>query len=140
MRSRSISSRTRLLATLALIAFTMLACNLSSTPPTPTLAPVPTSDPFLQAFPTSDPAGSQFFAPTATFITSTGATVGSDPNCPMPVGWITYTVEVGDSLSLLASQTNSTVETLAQNNCITDVDSLYTGQVIYLPSAPVIAP
>ena len=128
----------------ALLALAAMACNLSSTPPTPTSAPFPTTEP-IPLFPTSDPAlGNPAFAltPTIDFAGGTtgggGAVVGSDPNCIAPQGWITYTVETGDSLGLLAMQTDSTVNELATSNCMTDPDSLYVGQVIYLPRVPVV--
>lgn len=128
-----------LLVVLAFLALAGLACNLSATPPTPTPAPLPTTEP-LPFFPTTDPALA--LTPTLDFTGGTtgsgGAVVGSDPNCIAPQGWITYTVEAGDSLGLLAMQTDSTVEELATSNCMTDPDSLYVGQVIYLPRVPVV--
>ncbi|MBE2267154.1 MAG: LysM peptidoglycan-binding domain-containing protein [Anaerolinea sp.] len=132
------------LAALALIALTLLACTLSNVPPTPTTAPFPTLDPALQ-FSTPLP-GSGLIQSTATLdpfsgsAGATGALTGSNPNCPQPPGWLLYTVESGDTLSLLSVQTNTAVTDLATANCITDTDTLYVGQVIYVPTTPIVSP
>ncbi len=133
---------------LAILALTLLACTLSSVPAIPTSAPFPTIDPALQ-FSTPLPGSAQSFGVITPTLDVTGAGMGdgtttggaltsSNPNCPQPIGWILYTIEAGDTLSLLSTQTNTAVADLQTANCITDVDTLYTGQVIYLPSQPII--
>ena len=105
------------------------ACNLD--PITPTPIPQPTLPPPL-VLPT-DPAGSDPFAATAV--------PAVNPNCPAtPPNWISYTVEPGDSLGLLAMQTDSTVDELVQGNCLENPDQIEVGAVIFLPREPVIAP
>lgn len=132
---------------LALLAFMLLACTLSSVPPTPTTAPFPTTDPALQFSTPFAPDANSFGAATPTLDisgagmgdgTTTGTTLAPNPNCPQPPGWITYVVESGDTLGLLSLQTDTPVADLAAANCITDQDTLFVGQVIYLPTQPVV--
>ena len=47
----------------------------------------------------------------------------------------TYTVEPGDSLSVIAEQFGVTVEAIADANGITDPTSLFAGQVLVIPAA-----
>jgi LysM repeat protein len=111
-----------------------LACNLSRTPPTPTTNPVqPTQDvtsisPTL--FASITPLG---------FNGGTNATavpVGGTP-CAAPGNWVQYTVEDGDSLGALATETGVTVQEIVNANCLTDPNALYTGQVLFLPRSPI---
>ena len=133
----------------AILALTLMACSLSNVPATPTSPPFPTSDPLT--FTTPIPASGQSLTtitltPTLDVTgagmgdgsTTGGALTSSNPNCPQPVGWILYTIEAGDTLGLLSVQTDTPVADLQTANCITDVDTLYSGQVIYLPSQPVV--
>lgn len=107
-----------------MLALALVACNLSATPPTPTVAPIPTQAP-LRVFPTLD----------ATPLTNT---LPDGQTCLVPPGWSAYTVEPGDSLTLLADQTNSTIDELVAGNCLANPDQIDVGQVIYLPRQPVI--
>jgi hypothetical protein len=136
---------------LIILALMLLACTLSSVPPTQTPAPFPTIDPALQfSAPLTPNAAQSFGAVTLTptlEITgagmgdgTTGAVMGANPNCPQPVGWIAYVVEAGDTLGLLSAQTDTPVADLAAGNCISDADTLYLGQTIYLPRQPVVSP
>ncbi len=127
---------------LALLAFMLMACTLSSVPPTPTTAPFPTLDPALQFSTPFAPDSSQtlgFVTPTLDIAGSGSAVIPPNANCPQPPGWITYLVESGDTLGLLSLQTDTTVADLAAANCITDQDILYVGQVMYLPTQPVVS-
>jgi hypothetical protein len=64
-----------------------------------------------------------------------------NPDCPAtPFNWIPYIVEPGDSLSLLAEQTTSTVNDLMAGNCLASADEIFVGQTLYLPTVPVVAP
>jgi hypothetical protein len=109
---------------LLFITIVLAGCNLTTTPPTPTLAP------------TEPPT----FAPIAPVAPPAGSTP-VNPDCLLtPANWIPYTVETGDSLSLLAEQTSSTVNELVTNNCLDNPDQIFVGIVIYLPQTPVISP
>jgi hypothetical protein len=107
-----------------LLLCTLLACNLTNEPPTPTPQPTFTPQPPVQL----------------PFATSTSS-VSPNPNCATtPPGWIAYTVEPGDSMSLLAIQTDSTIDELVAGNCLPNPDTIEVGTVMYLPRQPVITP
>jgi len=141
---------------LFLLTLPMLACSLSSAPPPPT----PTHDDtaFTEAAivrnpPTRTPIGNVPQLPsgqTATPIqvinsevqTSriTNSTVQarvaanlSNPDCPLPNGWKTYTVQRGDSLFVIAQKNDSSVDELQEANCIVDARYIEVGQVIGVP-------
>jgi hypothetical protein len=106
-----------------LLTLLMAGCNLTTAPPTPT--PPPT-----EFIPTVE--GPVLFPTISTPI---------NPDCPAtPPTWIAYTVEPGDTLSLLAEQTSSTVEELVAGNCMDNVDQIFVDTLIYLPRTPVISP
>jgi hypothetical protein len=105
-------------------------CNLSMRQPTPTAAP---NAPLITTLPPDVNLPPQ--------PTSIIPVTPANPDClTTPIGWIPYTVEPGDSLGLLAEQTSSTIDELVVGNCLDNPDALFVGQVIYLPSQPVISP
>lgn len=114
------------------IALALAACNLSTAPPTPTLAPATQIPLFVPSVTPLINLGTQSSATSA-------PVEGANPNCPIPPGWITYTVEPGDSMGLLADQTDSTIAELTQANCLDNADQIFVGQVLYLPRTPVIS-
>ena len=57
---------------------------------------------------------------------------------PLP-GWVPYAVQRGDTLYGLALSRGTTLLQLRQANCLAS-DSLYAGQRIYLPPAPIATP
>lgn len=111
---------------LLILILLLPACNLTSAPPTPTLPPSATPIP-LDLIATLTPAPGQ-----ATPIASDCAAT--------PATWIAYTVERADTLSLLAEQTDSTVDELMTGNCMDNPDELLIDTVIFLPREPVIDP
>ena|SRR5215212_4913686 len=118
---------------LILLLLPLLACNLTRTPPTPT-APPPTVPQATSIAPT-------LFA-SITPLPGGGGTAptqpaSQNPNCIPPTGWIQYTIEAGDSLGALAQDTGTTMQDIITANCLSDPDTLFTGQVIYLPTLPV---
>lgn len=123
--------RTVLLILLGLA--TLLGCNLSRTPPTPTLAPATAIPSATYAIPTLFPSITPLGGGGGGFITATPTPNG----CIVPVGWVPYQVQTGDSLGALATATGSTIQELVTANCLADADTLYTGQTIYLPRNPV---
>jgi len=62
-----------------------------------------------------------------------GANTGT---CTPPSGWVAYTVQTGDSVSILANNTGTTVAQLVSANCLANADVIAVGQVIYLPRNP----
>jgi hypothetical protein len=116
----------RTTAKLVMMLLVMLGCNLTARQPT-TPTPPPTT-PLI----TTLPPDANLAQPPAEPI---------NPNCPVtPFDWITYTIEPGDSLSLLAEQTSSSIDDLVAGNCMSNADEIFVGQVIYLPRQPVIVP
>lgn len=132
-----IRTRTGIRGLLLLIggALFALACNLTTTPPTPTARPaLPT--------PTNFSAAPTLFASITPLPGLGGGVSPTQPpgsnTCPStPPNWIPYTVEAGDSIGALATATSSTIQDLVNANCLTDPDTLFTGQVIYLPRSPI---
>lgn len=57
----------------------------------------------------------------------------TNPNCPLPEGWMAYTVHPTDSLHRLSIIYGLRVEELQQKNCLGDSTSILPGQVIYIP-------
>ena len=110
---------------LTLCAALLAGCNLAEITPTFTPLP-PTATPIPQIV--------------ATFPADPNATaIPPNPNCAStPLGWIPYIVESGDSLSLLAIQTDSTIEELVAYNCLANADDIAVDQTIYVPHQPVI--
>ncbi|MCC7448984.1 MAG: LysM peptidoglycan-binding domain-containing protein [Anaerolineae bacterium] len=65
-----------------------------------------------------------------------GATGSNQGTCTPPSGWVAYTVQTGDSVSILADSTGATVAQLVSANCLVNADVIEVGQVIYLPHNP----
>jgi hypothetical protein len=134
-KEQSMHNRIRVLLCCVTAALFLIACNLTRTPPTPTLAPTlsPTRPgaPTLFASITPLPGGG------GNPGGGTVPTLVPPSNCPPPTGWVQYVVQEGDSLEGLASATGSTTQQLAGANCIADPNTLFSGQVIYLPRSPI---
>lgn len=114
-----------------LLILLIAACNLTRNAPTPT--PLATQGTPLPTFPPGT------FNPSVTPFDLNPPTL--DPNdgtCPQPVGWVAYVVETGDSLGALAEATGSTVAALEAANCMTNADTLFVGETIWLPNDPVV--
>lgn len=129
---RKVNNR-RAIVSLFLLILPLLACNLTRTPPTPTAPPATAIQPTSIAptlFPSITPLGNG-----GGVIATIPAPV--NPACPPPQGWVAYVIEPGDSLSALAQEMGVTLQDLMNANCITDPDTLFAGQTIYLPRSPV---
>lgn len=57
-------------------------------------------------------------------------------NCTAKQDWEIYTVKVGDTLGRLATQTNSTLNKLADANCLINPNIIVVGQSLRLPQQP----
>ncbi len=79
----------------------------------------------------SNQAGGKTKFPTDTGIQEPG-TIQVTPTAKMLV----YQVKEGDSLGALAIQFNLSIDDLLIANNLTDPDSIYVGQLIYIPTAP----
>lgn len=112
------------LKVMILTVFLAAGCTLRMSPATPTLFPTATFETIL-------PPANENFPPQP-------AATSPNPDCPnTPSGWIQYTVENGDTLSLLAEQTSSTMNEIMTGNCLDNPDQLFVEQVIFLPRQPV---
>ncbi|MGQ9908438.1 MAG: LysM peptidoglycan-binding domain-containing protein [Candidatus Flexifilum sp.] len=111
------------------------ACNLTRSPAASN--PSVTEIPLVIASPTFvfDRSTVTLTAPVP-LTPVTGPIEGINPACPPPPGWIPYAVQAGDSLGLLAMQTNSSIGELVTANCLADPDQIYSGQVLFLPRQP----
>lgn len=76
-----------------------------------------------------------------------GSVATSPPTCTsIPSNWQTYTVVAGDTLGIIAGRVASTITALQSANCLANADSIFVGQVLYVPpttggvSAPTAAP
>ncbi len=114
--------------------FFALACNLSRTPATPTAGPI-------QPTPFATSISPTLFASITPLVPGGGNNPPPPPNsgtpCAMPGNWVQYTVEDGDTLSALADATSVTVQDIVNGNCLSNADTLFSGQVIYLPRSPI---
>lgn len=60
--------------------------------------------------------------------------------CGVPVGWIPYTVQAGDTLYSLAKYYGVSVAQLQQANCLDSSTLIVIGQIIYVPNMPTRTP
>lgn len=139
---------------LAAIILTALACSLTPGATTPTTPPTEaTVGAIVRDPPTRTPVGTSAELPSgvqATPLQAVNAEVQSggvanptnrarvtanlsNPDCPMPDGWTTYTVQRGDSLFRIAQSYDSDVPTLQEANCIIEARYIEVGQVIAVP-------
>lgn len=117
-------------------------CNLTRNPGD--AAPGVTDIPLVLASPTFlfdpasvQPGGQPTALPGVGITPVAGPIEGINPNCPAPPGWVAYTVEPGDSMSLLAAQASIAIDDLMVANCLADADQIFVGQVLFLPTAPI---
>lgn len=102
-----------------------------TTPPTNTSTPIPPTQ-----TPTTAPTSTPTLTPTLTPTASITPTLTPTPCAPLEE-WVVYTVQEGDSYSLLASLTSVTADSIRLANCIEDEDAfLIAGQRIRLPIIP----
>ncbi len=67
-------------------------------------------------------------------------TVTLAANCTpaQPAGWVSYTVQSGDTLSSISFGSNSTLQAVASANCINNPRSLQVGQTIFVAQQPIL--
>ncbi len=112
-----------------------LACNLTTTTSlTPTPQPTQTSQVVTSIAPTLFASITPLGPGGVIAPTSAAPTSGT---CTPPANWVQYTIADGDSLAALAQATGTSVQNIVQANCLPDADTIYSGQVIYLPTNPV---
>lgn len=102
--------------------------------PTLTLTSVPEQS---SSTPVADSLGILPTPPATPTVISADATNRPESTCELPAGWTTYTVESGNTLFAIALAVNETLEELRYANCLDDVDDITTGDVLFVPRAPV---
>ncbi|NPV65533.1 MAG: LysM peptidoglycan-binding domain-containing protein [Anaerolineae bacterium] len=120
---------------------TTLTSVPSSTPliPTATVTPNPTHTPTVPPSPTVTASPSPTPSPTPTATVTASPTIAAHATTAVcatlqPDGWISYTIQPGDTLSGLATRSGATVQRLMEVNCLSDARLIITGQTISLPA------
>lgn len=128
--------------------------------PTPTSTYTPTHTETPTFTPTATYTPSETLLPTATFtplatltftpypsLTPSATPVGeeetdtlSPSGCPVPKGWIAYTIQPGDNLFRLSLRFDLDMDELAEANCINDPSNITAGQLLYVPPDSDITP
>lgn len=119
---------------LAFLLLSLAACSLQAdqaavqptASPTPSLPNTPLATPLPMVNPTAAPT-----------LQPTPGQLVVNPACTPRADWQTYRVVPGDTLSGIAVRTGSTVEALAQANCLTDKNIISVGQPLRVPVMPV---
>jgi LysM repeat protein len=140
---------------LLIVALVTAGCTLGDSgaaPTVPATIPLPTA---AMSVPSAEATGSLVITPIggttpqAGLVTATGAAnaqaalvtgtvvnqpVGGSNTCTPRTGWISYTVQQGDTIGTLAAQTGVSIQDLVAANCLANADIITVGQVIYLPN------
>lgn len=112
---------------------TQTALVVSLATPLPPIAPSSTNT--LLPSPTRSPTPTPSQTPTAS------ETVSFTPTgCPIPEGWVSYTVQRGETLNPLAARFGISPQDLADANCLTESQQVVPGLVIYVPGTAEIPP
>lgn len=122
------------LVILLVIAAT-LACTLTAGTEEPTASRARTTP-----LPTFAVPNTPFVIPSATSLPTAIPSPTSIPptvfNCTPFTSWPTIVIQAGDTLADIAARTGSSVDQLAQANCLTDPGLIYAGQPLYVPVLP----
>jgi LysM repeat protein len=93
--------------------------------------------------PTVNPASLNNIAQPPTADTGVGGVIATATstvaNCPIPPGWLAYTVQFGDTLATIANRTNTTVANLQNGNCLGSSELIFANTTLYVPRAPIAA-
>lgn len=107
--------------------------TITTTPQTATMAFSPTPTTTSSSTPT--PSATPSLTKTNTYIPTI------DPEtCDPPEGWAEYTVRSGDTLGKIADAFDTTVSALQAANCLVDLNFIYVGQMLYVPSPYTVTP
>lgn len=118
----------RLWSILILLSMFLLAgCNLG-TREANNMQPTPLTSPTTIAA-ESTPSATTISQPT------TVPTATTDTCTPIN-GWQTYIIQSGDTISSIASKTNSTIDELIAANCLTDPNRITVGETLFVPTLP----
>ncbi len=67
-----------------------------------------------------------------------GTQVATAQACIVRTDWPVYTVVRGDTLNKIAQRSGTTAGVLASANCLPNINTIYAGQQLRVPSAPVV--
>ena len=111
----------------SLIRFpTPTAQVVSLATPLPPIAPSPTQ--------TVTPSATQSLTPTPSLTpTFTETVIFTPTDCPIPDGWVPYTVQRGETLNPLAARYGLSPQELADANCLTESQQVVPGLILYVP-------
>ena len=101
--------------------------------PLPPIAPSPTH--------TLAPSATSSPTPTPSLTPTSSETVFLSPTaCPIPAGWIPYTVQRGETLNPLAARYGLSPQELADANCLTKSQQVVPGLILYVPEPSDVPP
>jgi LysM repeat protein len=104
--------------------------------PSATPTPVPTLTPSAEPAETPTAAPSASLSPSPVATSTAAATAAPTPvptPAPTPPPPVTYVVQAGDTLALIAQQLGTTVEAIQAANGIADANTITVGQVLVIP-------
>lgn len=78
------------------------------------------------------PTSDLVITPTITRLLVITATPVPIVICPIPAGWLPYTLESGDTLAALAARHTTSIEQIQKGNCLIG-STLLPGTILYLP-------
>ena len=123
-----------------LIALNITLLEKGLPPPSPTPSPTPTPSPSATPTSTDKPIlVTPTWTPTAQPIPIETTIMPTVCTPTMPSGWVQYTVQSGDLVTLLAQKTGASVAQLIAVNCLPQTQMIIVGQTLFLPSIPVSA-
>jgi hypothetical protein len=82
--------------------------------------------------------GTVLFVPLLTQSSATPELPPTPIPCGPPTGWIPYTVQPTDTFSLVAIRFGVSQRELRFANCLDNSAQIHTGDILYVPSAPII--
>jgi len=101
--------------------------------PLPIITPTFTSTPTLAATGAIVTLTSAATAPTTATPTLRSAPTSTSTPCAVPAGWVTYTVQQGETMFRIAQRYGLSAAQLQQGNCLTSAN-LFSGQKISVPA------
>ena len=139
--SRLITSKLRMMLCLVGLCLVLPACGLSvpgaSVLQSDTSVKI-TIAPTKATVPTNSLLAQQPVQPTQPTVRVVQA-APAVTQCQLKTNWMSYTAQPNDTLSAIAARTGTDTQTLAQANCLTDMNMISVGQNLYVPSLPVTA-
>ncbi len=68
-----------------------------------------------------------------TNVTPSGGSYAGKTGCVVPNGWVTYTIQSGDTIATIASTYNVPLDQFVAANCLANPDLVYVGQIVFVP-------